>query len=293
MERISKRVRDLIEKGTLKERALLFCKEQKEREAYFFAGETPTLNQKEADALLYAKTEEEKVELQKWLLIYYVYDSFTPRFALGLLEYYRQAHIMEGYLRLWKEQEDRLAALNQVNAYLYKEEQNEELRVLLKKYDKELYLRGALSGIEKFFKYGKLRGGYRGRDYTLDLTKLKKEIEESRNDLIEAYTTIKAIILTLEHFGKKTSSQKFLPERIKRDIGRVKRGYLNFDIGKEFSCKELRLREERGETITNEEREKAVFPEYNSLKVSKREREFFEGELITVINEIANVKTKE
>jgi hypothetical protein len=264
---LSKRVQELISTATPKQKALLVCKDWTDAH---LGDRKPLLTEEETIALRDSlKTNDEKIEYNKWIGVYNVYREITPLFGIVYKEYQAVAERMLGYLKKWE---------------AYDNEENHLITIY-----EELKGTGDKKAIDAYFKAlsylsfpdAKLviaEDGYP----EIDITKLYERIQEEAKEVYKFYSTAKAIVIVVDEYTKKTRSKDFRPDVMIESIGYIKEDYSQ-RVAPRYSRKLLKEKQEKGMRVTKDEIRRAVYPSYEEIEPSQEFLEIFRGKLKDII----------
>ena len=264
---ISKRVADLIATATPKQKALLVCKQHTEEN---MMNDRPLLTDEEVKAVLDSlKTADEAREYNKYITCFNVYNDFSTLFGVVYKEYQVEAERALGYLRQWE---------------AYDQEENHLIAVYesLREAQGEAAAEAFLSSLSYLtFKDAKLviaEDGYP----EINIDPLYKRIEEQLKEVWIAYDVAKSIVIVMDEYTKRTRSADFRPEIMKESVKNIKSDYSQ-RVAPRYSRKLLKERQERGATVTADEKRRAVYPYYEEIKPSETYLNLFRNRLDAIV----------
>ena len=264
---LSKRVQELIGTATPKQKALLVCKDWTDAH---LGDRKPLLTEEETIALRDSlKTNDEKIEYNKWIGVYNTYRELTPLFGLVYKEYQAVAERMLGYLKKWEAYDNEENHL--ITIY-------EELKTLNNKETLDAYFK-ALSYLS--FPDAKLiiaEDGYP----EIDTTKLYERIQEEAKAVYTRYSVAKAMVIVVEEYTKKTRSKDFRPDVMIESIDYIKEDYSQ-RVAPRYSRKLLSEKKEKGIRLSKDEIRRAVYPSYEEITPSEEYLDIFRGKLKDII----------
>lgn len=264
---LSKRVQELISTATPKQKALLVCKDWTDAH---LGDRKPLLTEEETIALRDSlKTNDEKIEYNKWIGVYNTYRELTPLFGLVYKEYQAVAERMLGYLKKWEAYDNEENHL--ITIY-------EELKTLNNKETLDAYFK-ALSYLS--FPDAKLiiaKDGYP----EIDTTKLYERIQEEAKAVYTRYSVAKAMVIVVEEYTKKTRSKDFRPDVMIESIDYIKEDYSQ-RVAPRYSRKLLSEKKEKGIRLSKDEIRRAVYPSYEEITPSEEYLDIFRGQLKEII----------
>lgn len=264
---LSKRVQELIGTATPKQKALLVCKDWTDAH---LGDRKPLLTEEETIALRDSlKTNDEKMEYNKWIGVYNTYRELTPLFGLVYKEYQAVAERMLGYLKKWEAYDNEENHL--ITIY-------EELKTLNNKETLDAYFK-ALSYLS--FPDAKLiiaEDGYP----EIDTTKLYERIQEEAKAVYTRYSVAKAMVIVVEEYTKKTRSKDFRPDVMIESIDYIKEDYSQ-RVAPRYSRKLLSEKKEKGIRLSKDEIRRAVYPSYEEITPSEEYLDIFRGQLKEII----------
>lgn len=264
---LSKRVQELISTATPRQKALLVCKDWTDAH---LGDRKPLLTEEETIALRDSlKTNDEKIEYNKWIGVYNTYRELTPLFGLVYKEYQAVAERMLGYLKKWEAYDNEENHL--ITIY-------EELKTLNNKETLDAYFK-ALSYLS--FPDAKLiiaEDGYP----EIDTTKLYERIQEEAKAVYTRYSVAKAMVIVVEEYTKKTRSKDFRPDVMIESIDYIKEDYSQ-RVAPRYSRKLLSEKKEKGIRLSKDEIRRAVYPSYEEITPSEEYLDIFRGQLKEII----------
>lgn len=264
---ISKRVQELITTATPKKKALLVCKEWMDNNTL---SQEPLLTNDEVTAIQESlKTDKEKREYNKWINVYNIYCALTPLFGLVYKEYQGEAEKVLGYLRQWE-------AYNQEENHL-----NAIYQELLDHGDE-----GAIEAFNRSLSYLTFVDAKLKRDkdgyIEIDVAKLYGKIKERLKTVWTSYEAAKAIVLVTDKYTKHTHSSAFRTEPMLAAIENIKGDYAQ-RIAPKYSRKLLQERIDKGQVVSQDDIERAVYPYFDEIKVREDYLMLFADRLSEII----------
>ena len=253
---LSKKIQDILSTATPKQKALLVCKQYRDHNTM---GEKTLLTEDEVNALRDSlKTNEEKIEYNKWINVYNVYSEFTPFIGLVYKEYQARAEKLLGYLRRWEDYEQEENHLITIYEGL-KETGSKGVEEAFFTSLSHLHFIDAKLVISKTDGYPEI-----------DIETLYEKIKDEAKSLFVNYSIAKAVVVVLEEYTKKTRSKDFRPDVMIGAIEDIKEDYA-LRVAPKYSRKLLQEKIDKGMRITNGEQKRAVYPSYDELQPTEDE----------------------
>ena len=208
---VSKQVQALINKASVKQKALLVAMGRIDKEN---SGKDPTLTEEDVKAIKDSlREDQDRRKYNKWMGIYNTYAEIMPLFGLAYREYQATAERLLGALTLWE-------------SYTREEEHLMLICKALKEKGEDVTkeLAKTLSSLK--FSLAKLRVTEDGRP-EIDASALYDVfILPYVEDVKSTYRTAKAMVIVTEEFTARTHSEEFRPGLMIKSIEKVT---LNFD----------------------------------------------------------------
>lgn len=237
-------LKKVIESGTIKEKAIALC--------FDFLDEGK--EDDEGAALIIASlgnnTEEERKEFSNWVYCYDIYSYMTPYFGLAYSEYTIRANQAAELLTRIDDRKREAELLTGIIAHLDGEAREAALSVIkATKFDEDTRLSIENDGTV----------GLTNEQDEATLLFILKRVEKN-------FSALKAVIEVFEEWGKRKGCRDIQPPYQVYLTKNAKGSYE--DELPTHSKRALNRRQRRGETITDEEREAAVFPDYDEIKAT-------------------------
>lgn len=237
-------LKKVIESGTIKEKAIALCFE------FLDEGKEDDEGAALIIASLGNKTNEEREEFGNWVYCFDIYSYMTPYFGLAYSEYTMRANQAAELLTRIDDRKREAELLTGILANLDGKAREAALSVIKSaKYDEDTRLSIAEDGTVKLT----------NEQDEVTLLYILKRVEKN-------FSSLKAVIEVFEEWGKRKGCRDIQPRYQVYLTKNAKSSYE--DELPTHSKRALNRRERRGETITDEEREAAVFPDYDEIKAT-------------------------
>lgn len=235
----------LLEAGTTKEKAIFICHEYFEKQRH---------PDEAAQAVIESVPADERKELVRLIYCYDIFAFMTPYFGLGYSEYRAQANETIGILLRFEQfviiEELVNSMLDRLNI-----DNDSKTKTKIDSILKEVAIEGATVKQKK--------DGH----FKIEHSKLQAELKSALRGCKYSLSYFKAIIETLEEWGRKNNCLDMLPPMQQTVIQEIKTGR-TLSTPK-YSKQYIIDKERRGETVTEQERIDAVIPAYDEVAANK------------------------
>lgn len=251
MANISKKITEICSTGTPKQKAFLIIKSHDKSSRL---KEAIVLTSDERKALRESlKTDADKKEFNKWLNYFEVLRQYYPALAISHLTFKNSVMNLLAFVQQWEDYQEEENHLNYILTEL--ENMGDKAAVeMMRKRVVSLRLDGSrfIVGDDGYFR--------------LQLEGLKGSLQRMSAQASYFLEETKTYLKAIEDWMKKKHCEAIMPEGMKLIIEEIKEDY-GLAVAPKYSSRELRKREERGETITAAQRERALVPNYEDTKI--------------------------
>lgn len=249
---------DTLNSGNTKQKALLVCMEYTDRISNKMS---PNITAADVEELINScSSYAEKSEYNKWVAVYNTYTHISQTFSVIYAEYRVNANSLLIGLRQWEDYSNEVKHLN----YIIKDLKNSGNDAGVASVHK------AVSRIK--FPLAELALDNKGY-VKLDVGAWKNEkgqllqiLRDARRDCHNYLVSLKTTICAIEDWTKRMKSKAFIPPSMVDAFTFAKHDYALF-ISPSYSEHWINSREEAGEDISDEERLKAIYPDYEKITI--------------------------
>lgn len=260
MKKISQRVADVIAKGTPTLKATLVLIENIDKVEQ---NKEPTITDEEVDAIKESITEEkDKRAYTKLVMCYYVYRSLMSKFGTYQLRFREYANYMLFCLERLRSLTLQVNNLNFVISELMQQGNEQGLEAVYKSLQHFKAEGATLSIDEDGFIKADLKTAQE------DSIPIYEDIEFVKGKLKWALSLMKGAIIVVEEWTAKKKSKAVMPPMMANAIRQTKGDYIASILSPDYSERVLNQRRAKGERITEQDIQKAAYPDYELIEPS-------------------------
>lgn len=251
MANVSKKIAEICSTATPKQKAILIASSQ-DTSSREKSGEVLT-PEEEKYLRNSIKTDAERKEFNKWINSYNVLRQYYPALAFAHLSFQKSVMNLLAFVQQW---EDYQEEENHLNSLLVEFENRGDSAAVeaIKKRVVSLRLDGARFIVDE--------EGY----FKLKLEGLRGSLQRMSAQAGYLLEESKTFLIAIEEWIKKRDCEALMPKGMKAIAEEVREDY-GLAVAPKYSSKILKMREERGETITEEQRERALVPNFENTKI--------------------------